>query len=56
MDIRGILLAAGASRRFDGNKLLHPLHEAGGEPVPLALASARRLLAVLPQDLGRRLR
>jgi molybdenum cofactor cytidylyltransferase len=44
----GILLAAGRGRRFDPsgtrNKLLQPL--AGGEPV--AVASARTLLAVLP--------
>lgn len=45
----GILLAAGRGRRFDPsghrNKLLQPM--AGGEPV--VVASARSLLAVLPQ-------
>ncbi|WP_426211577.1 nucleotidyltransferase family protein [Massilia sp. TWP1-3-3] len=49
MDVVGILLAAGRGRRFDPtgarNKLLAPL--AGGEPV--ALASARTMLAVLPR-------
>lgn len=40
--LQGILLAAGASRRFGGNKLLHPLD---GEP--LALRSARSLARAL---------
>ena len=48
----GILLAAGRGRRFDPsgtrNKLLQPL--AGGEPV--AVASARTLLAVLPKVIA----
>lgn len=48
MNVVGILLAAGRGRRFDpsgvSNKLLAPL--AGDEPV--ALASARAMLAVLP--------
>ena len=48
----GILLAAGRGRRFDPsgirNKLLQPL--AGGEPV--AVASARALLAVLPKVIA----
>ena len=39
----GILLAAGASKRFNGNKLLHPLD---GKPV--ALRSAESFLAALP--------
>jgi molybdenum cofactor cytidylyltransferase len=46
----GILLAAGRGRRFDPlgqrNKLLQVLPGPGGEPV--AVASARKLLAVLP--------
>jgi molybdenum cofactor cytidylyltransferase len=48
--VTGILLAAGRGRRFDPlgqrNKLLQILPGAGGEPV--AVASARKLLAVLP--------
>jgi molybdenum cofactor cytidylyltransferase len=48
----GILLAAGRGRRFDPsgnrNKLLQPL--AGGEPV--VVASARALLAVLPEVIA----
>jgi molybdenum cofactor cytidylyltransferase len=48
--IVGILLAAGRGRRFDPlgqrNKLLQLLPEAGGDPV--VVASARKLLAVLP--------
>jgi molybdenum cofactor cytidylyltransferase len=46
----GILLAAGRGRRFDPlgqrNKLLQVLPGPGGEPV--AVASARKLLAVIP--------
>lgn len=53
MRLRGILLAAGASRRFGANKLLHPLPATGGEAgVPVALASARKLLSVLPDTLA----
>lgn len=37
--IVGILLAAGGSRRFGGDKLLHPLADA----TPLAVSAARRL-------------
>lgn len=48
----GILLAAGRGRRFDPsgtrNKLLQPLPN--GEPV--AVASARALLAVLPKVIA----
>jgi molybdenum cofactor cytidylyltransferase len=48
MNVVGILLAAGRGRRFDpsgrSNKLLE--HAAGDEPV--AVASARAMLAVLP--------
>lgn len=43
----GILLAAGHSRRFGSNKLLHPLDDG----TPMALASARRLRAMVPQVL-----
>ena len=39
----GILLAAGSSTRFSGNKLLHPLE---GEPI--AVRSARAFIAALP--------
>jgi molybdenum cofactor cytidylyltransferase len=50
----GILLAAGRGRRFDPsgtrNKLLQPLAGPGGEPV--AVASARTLLAVLPKVIA----
>ncbi len=45
---RGILLAAGFSRRFGANKLLQPL----ADGVPLALAAARRLRAALPEVLA----
>lgn len=41
----GILLAAGAGRRFGSNKLLHPLDDG----VPLLLHSVRTLRGVLPQ-------
>jgi molybdenum cofactor cytidylyltransferase len=46
--IAGILLAAGASRRFGGPKLLQPLPS--GEP--LALAAARNLIAAVPNTLA----
>ena len=39
----GILLAAGSSTRFNGNKLLHPLD---GDPI--ALRSARAFISALP--------
>lgn len=45
--VTGILLAAGQSRRFPGNKLLHPIRHG----TPLALVAARRLRAVLPETL-----
>ncbi len=41
----GILLAAGRSRRFGGDKLLHPLPDG----TPMVLASASALRAVLPR-------
>ena len=40
----GILLAAGAGKRFGGGKLLQPLMDG----VPLGLASLRRLKSVIP--------
>ena len=40
----GILLAAGAGRRFGGDKLLQPLTDG----IPVAAHAARNLLAVLP--------
>ena len=39
----GILLAAGASKRFNGNKLLHSL-----DGTPIALRSARAFITALP--------
>lgn len=44
----GILLAAGGSRRFGSNKLLAPL----ADGTPLAVAAARRLVAVLPKSIA----
>jgi molybdenum cofactor cytidylyltransferase len=43
--IAGLLLAAGASTRFQGHKLLHPLP--GGTPI--AVAAARHLVGALGQ-------
>lgn len=43
----GILLAAGRSRRFGGDKLLHPVAGA-----PMVLASAHALRAVLPRTVA----
>jgi len=45
--VTGILLAAGSSRRFNGNKLLHPLD---GEPI--ALRSARSFAATFPHGVA----
>jgi molybdenum cofactor cytidylyltransferase len=42
--ITGILLAAGSASRFGSNKLLHLLPEG----TPIALASARNLIAAIP--------
>ena len=44
----GILLAAGQSRRFGTDKLLHPL----ADGTPLALAAARQLQAALPHSVA----
>lgn len=44
----GILLAAGASRRFGANKLLAVL----ADGTPLAVASARRLVGVLAESIA----
>lgn len=46
--MHGILLAAGRSTRFGGNKLLHPL----ADGTPMALAAARNLKAALPDVLA----
>ena len=48
MALSGILLAAGAAKRFGGGKLLHAL----ADGTPLGVASARHLLAVLPDVLA----
>ncbi len=49
MNVLGILLAAGFSRRFgDADKLLHPLPDGH----PLALAAARNLLQAVPDVLA----
>jgi molybdenum cofactor cytidylyltransferase len=52
-NIRGVLLAAGYSKRFGTNKLLHPLP--AGSPnagVPIALASARHFVEALPESVA----
>ncbi len=46
--IQALLLAAGGSRRFGANKLLHPL----ADGTPLALAAARSLQVALPGALA----
>jgi molybdenum cofactor cytidylyltransferase len=51
--IRGILLAAGYSKRFGSNKLLHPLP--AGSPdagTPIALAAARHFVEALPESVA----
>lgn len=52
-NVRGILLAAGYSKRFGSNKLLHPLP--AGRPdagVPIALAAARHFVEALPESIA----
>jgi len=52
-NIRGILLAAGYSKRFGSNKLLRALP--AGSPhagVPIALAAARNLIEALPESIA----
>lgn len=46
--IVGVLLAAGAGRRFGPDKLLHPLP--GGEPI--GIAAARNLVAAVPDAVA----
>lgn len=43
----GILLAAGQSRRFGSNKLLHPLTD----NIPMLLVAAQKLVSVLPESI-----
>jgi len=52
-NIRGILLAAGYSKRFGSNKLLQALP--AGSPhagVPIAVAAARNLVEALPESIA----
>ncbi len=52
-NLRGILLAAGYSKRFGSNKLLQALP--AGSPqagTPIALAAARPFLEVLPESIA----
>jgi molybdenum cofactor cytidylyltransferase len=46
--IAGVLLAAGSSSRFGGDKLLHPLEDG----VAIAAHAARNLLAVVPDVIA----
>jgi len=53
MTVRGILLAAGYSKRFGSNKLLEPLPAgAPGAGTPIALAAARHLVEVLRNPIA----
>lgn len=47
-NIAAVLLAAGAGRRFGGDKLLHPLEDG----VAIAVHAARNLLAALPDVIA----
>lgn len=52
-NIRGILLAAGYSKRFGSNKLLHPLPPGSPDAgTPIALAAARHFVAALPESVA----
>lgn len=53
MTLRGVLLAAGYSKRFGSNKLLQPLPAQSPEAgTPIGLAAAKHLLAVLPDSIA----
>lgn len=52
-NIRGLLLAAGYSRRFGSNKLLQALPAGSTRAgMPIALAAAHHLLEALPESLA----
>jgi molybdenum cofactor cytidylyltransferase len=52
-NIRGVLLAAGYSKRFGSNKLLQPLPPGSPDAgTPIALAAARHFLAALPESVA----
>jgi molybdenum cofactor cytidylyltransferase len=53
MSVRGILLAAGYSKRFGSNKLLQALPEGSADAgTPIALAAARHFIEVLPESIA----
>lgn len=47
--LRGVLLAAGAARRFGGGKLIQPLP---GTALPLVVAAWQNLVAALPESIA----
>src|SRR5260221_14585662 len=52
-NIRGILLAAGYSKRFGSNKLLQTLPaDTPGAGTPIGLAAAKHLLEALPESIA----
>lgn len=52
-NIRGVLLAAGYSKRFGSNKLLQPLPQGSPQAgVPIALAAARNMIEALPDSIA----